>query len=54
MAKKQETKTKVVEKPQVVKQLKTKEDNWEIKDRNYYLSSLSSPLSYSIRSSNIY
>ena len=41
------TKTKTVKVPAI-------EKGWEIKDRNYYLSSLSSPLSYSIRSSNIY
>ena len=29
-------------------------DTWEIKDRNYYLSSLASPLSYSIKSADIY
>ena len=64
MAKKQETKIEdavkqpqVVEQPKVVvkeKPLPTPKNTWEIKDRNYYLSSLSSPLSYSIRSSNIY
>ena len=44
-----EFETPVVEKP-----LPTPENTWEIKDRNYYLSSLTSPLSYSIRAAGIY
>ena len=31
-----------------------KKDTWEIKDRHYYLTNNMTPLSYSIRSSNIY
>jgi len=68
MAKKQETKKemevvnefKEVETPQqpkpVVKEkpLPTPKNTWEIKDRNYYLSSLASPLSYSIKAAGIY
>ena len=50
--------TQVVEQPKVVvkeKSLPTqKKDKWEIKDRQYYLSGNLSPLSYSIKSSNIY
>ena len=61
MAKKQET--EVVEKPQVkekiVKQskknLSTKlEESWEIKDRQYYLTRGLSPVSYQLKSSNIF
>jgi len=44
-----EFETPVVEKP-----LPTPENTWEIKDRNYYLSSLTSPLSYSIKAAGIY
>jgi hypothetical protein len=33
---------------------KIKKDTWEVKDRQYYLRGNLSPLSYSIRSSNIY
>ena len=67
MAKKQK---KVVEQPQVevpvmeapiveapkpkVKRTPHPEDGWEIKDRNYYLVGEKSPLSYSMRSSNIF
>ena len=63
MAKKQETKKEVVteEVAQVVEQPKVKEkplptpeNTWEIKERNYYLTGNQSPLSYSIRTSNIY
>ena len=66
MAKKKEAKkeevvvktTPVVEQPKIVvkeKPLPTpKKDIWEIKDRQYYLSGNLSPLSYSIKSSNIY
>ena len=50
---------KVVEQPKVEtlvveKPLPTPKNTWEIKDRNYYLSTNTSPLSYSIRSSGIY
>ena len=52
----------VVEIPQVVEQPKQKRveptkkniDGWEIKDRMYYLKNNMSPLTYTIRSSNIY
>jgi len=63
MTKKQETKkevvieevTQVVEQPKVKeKPLPTPENTWEIKERNYYLTGNQSPLSYSIRTSNIY
>ena len=65
MAKKQETKkevvveTSVVEAPPVVEKPKTRErkkpeDEWEIKDRTYYLKKGRKPLSYMIRSANIY
>ena len=65
MAKKQETKkevvveTPVVEAPPVVEKPKTRErkkpeDEWEIKDRTYYLKGGRKPLSYMIRSANIY
>jgi hypothetical protein len=66
MAKKKETKketvieevTQVVEQPKAVvkeKPLPTpKKDKWEIKDRQYYLLGNKTPLSYSIRASNIY
>ena len=57
MAKKQETKQKVevpvVETP-VVETPKPKKPKWEIKDRVYYLKSNKKPLSYMLRSSNIY
>jgi len=49
---------KVVEQPkvetQVMEKPKPKQDTWEIKDRQYYLRGDLSPLSYSIKSSNIY
>ena len=66
MAKKKETKEKVevpvVETPVVetpkTKKVETKstnpEDNWEIKDRMYYLTGNKSPLTYLMRGSNIY
>ena len=53
----------VVETPPVVEQPKPKkvetkstnpEDNWEIKDRMYYLTGNKSPLTYLMRGSNIY
>jgi hypothetical protein len=66
MAKKQETKTEVVETPQVVEQpketkatrkepsYKKAEDGWEIKNRTYFLKNGLKPLSYMIKSANIY
>ena len=61
MAKKQETKTKVVteEVTQVVEQPKIRErkipsNEWEIKDRVYYLKGNKKPLSRLIKSANIY
>ena len=64
MAKKAK-KTEVESTPQVVKQPKVEtqvmekplpapKNTWEIKDRNYYLSSHTSPLSYSIKAAGIY
>ena len=57
MAKKQ--KEVVLEEPQVVEQPKPKKvepkkPKWEIKDRHYFLTNNMTPLSYMIRSSNIY
>jgi len=49
MAKKQETKTKVVEKP-----LTAPKKKWEIKDRIYRLKNGKSPLSYLVKVSDIY
>lgn len=40
--------------PKPIAKTLPKKDTWEIKDRNYYLTSLASPLSYSVRSSGIY
>jgi len=64
MAKKQETKTEVVETPPVVKQPKvnkvekkstTPEDNWEIKNRTYFLRGKAKrSLSRSIKAANIF
>ena len=65
MAKKKQTKVEepvvketiaVVEQPKVkVPEIKTKPTNtWEIKDRVYYLKSERKPLSYSIRTSNLF
>ena len=65
MAKKQETKkevvveTPVVETPPVVKQPEVRErlkpsNEWEIKDRVYYLKSRQKPLSKLIKSTNIF
>ena len=66
MAKKKETKEKVevpvVETPVVetpkTKKVETKstnpEDNWEIKDRMYYLTGNKSPLTYLMRGSNVF
>ena len=62
MAKKQKM---VVEQPKVevpvmetpkpkIKKVPHAEDGWEIKDRNYYLVGEKSPLSYSIRSSDVF
>ena len=56
MAKKQKTEkveVPVVETP-VVETPKPKKPKWEIKDRVYYLKSNKKPLSYMLRSSNIY
>ena len=62
MAKKQETKkevevpvveTPVVETPKP-KKVEPKKPKWEVKDRVYYLKGDKKPLSYSLRSSNIY
>jgi hypothetical protein len=46
----------VVETPKIKKEIKPepKKDTWEVKDRQYYLRGNLTPLSYSIRSSNIY
>ena len=44
----------VVETPPVVKQPTPKKDTWELKDRQYYLTGNRSPLSKSIRATNIY
>ena len=57
MAKKQ--KEVAIEEPQVVEQPKPKKvepkkPKWEIKDRHYFLTNNMTPLSYMIRSSNIY
>jgi len=58
MAKKQKTQEVVVETPQVVEQPKQKaqpaEPKWEVKDRVYYLMGNKKPLSYMIRSANLY
>jgi hypothetical protein len=43
----------VIEHP-VVKETTVKKNNWEIKDRTYYLKRNRSPLSYMIKSANIY
>ena len=45
--------TPVIEQP-VVKETTVKKNNWEIKDRTYYLKKNRSPLSYMIKSANIY
>ena len=46
----------VVETPKIKKEVRPepKKDKWEIKDRMYYLKGKKKPLSYSIRTSNIY
>jgi len=64
MAKKQETKIETVETPKVVKQPKVetpvmetpkpKKDTWEVKDRTYFLKGGKKPLSYIIKSANVY
>ena len=58
MAKKQETKKETVEVPVVEtpkpNKVQPKKPSWEIKDRMYYLKNNVSPLTYTIRSSNIY
>ena len=65
MAKKTK-KTETVEAPKVVEQPKvetlvmekplpkTKKDKWEIKDRTYFLTKRRKPLSYIVKSSNIF
>ena len=58
MAKKQETKKETEEVPVVEtpkpNKVQPKKPSWEIKDRMYYLKNNVSPLTYTIRSSNIY
>jgi len=61
MAKKQKTQeveVPVVETPVVAtpkpKKVETKKPTWEIKDRVYYLKSKQKPLSYMLKSSNVY
>ena len=64
MAKKKETKKEVVKEPQVMEQPKVvepkeirkphPEDGWEIKDRVYYMKYGKTPLTYSMKSANIY
>ena len=49
----EEVETPVMETPKP-KKVEPKQPKWEIKDRNYYLAGNQSPLTYSIRSSNIY
>jgi len=51
MAKKQETKTKVVEQPKIVEKPK---DTWELKNRTYLLKGGKKPLTYIIKSANIH
>tara|TARA_Y100001938_G_scaffold86317_1_gene118481 strand:- start:67 stop:894 length:828 start_codon:yes stop_codon:yes gene_type:complete len=46
--------TVVMEKPKVETPKEPKDEKWEIKDRHYYLLNNVSPLTYSIRSSNIF
>ena len=56
MAKKQKTEkveVPVVETP-VVETPKTKKDTWEIKDRVYYLKGSKKPLSYLLKTNNVY
>ena len=48
-----EVETPVMETPKP-KKVEPKQPKWEIKDRNYYLTGNQSPLTYSIRSSNVY
>jgi len=64
MTKKKETKTEVETTPPVVEQqkvekrivenLKAKKNTWEIKDRTYFLKGGKKPLSYIIKSANLY
>jgi len=49
----EEVETPVMETPKL-KKVEPKQPKWEIKDRNYYLTGNQSPLTYSIRSSNVY
>ena len=62
MAKKQETKkevevpvveTPIVETPKP-KKIEKKKSEWEIKDRVYYLKGKRKPLTYMLKSSNVY
>ena len=54
MAKKTKNTEVATKEPQVVEQPKKKKDNWEIKDRVYYLRNGKKPLTASIPSTNIY
>ena len=63
MAKKQETKKEKVEVPVVEtpvvetpkpKKVEPKKPSWEVKDRVYYLKGNKKPLSYMLKSSNLY
>ena len=49
----QEEVVEVIEQPKPIERLKPKHE-WEVKDRIYYLKSRKKPLSYMIRSANIY
>ncbi len=49
----EEVETPVMEKPKP-KKVEPKKSSWEVKDRQYYLTGGLSPLSYIIKSSNIY
>jgi len=49
----EEVETPVMETPKP-KKVEPKQPKWEVKDRNYYLTGNQSPLTYSVRSSNIY
>ena len=46
--------TMVMETPKPKEKAKTKTDTWEVKDRTYFLKSDKKPLSYTIKSANIY
>jgi len=49
----EEVETPAMETPKP-KKVEPKQPKWEVKDRNYYLTGNQSPLTYSVRSSNIY